>query len=142
MLHEQELAFADWESEVIAGNQFFNQSDFEHAKQNYKKAKKLATKLFDFADDSERAVAALVVSYHNLADLYQQKKQLKRAYRELDEVNAYLLNCLNKEGVSDSNLAAIRRGINKSQGELLNFIKRNNFPSTCISNIAYNKFNH
>ena len=134
-------SFTDWEHKTAKANHYFDQESFEHAKKSYIGAKNLALRLFENSDQPERAVAALVVSYHNLSNLYQQLNQPKRAYSELDEVDAYLANCL-KSGLSSVDVKiAVRHGIDRTRAELFSFIKKNKITSAVDNVFDRAKFN-
>lgn len=135
-------SFIDWERETAIGNQYFNKKHFEKAIKNYLYAKKLASQLFNSSNNPERAVSALVVSYHNLADLYKQKNELKMAYQELDEVDAYLVNCLENGITNAKKMNAVRRGIDKTRAELLSFIQRNKITLAYNNIVSGNKSTH
>ena len=118
------VSFANWELETKIANQYFDQVDFDSAEKKYQHAKELALSLLSKGDEPERAIAALVVSFHNLADLYQKKNDLKNAHLELHSVDAYLVHYL-EGGNPDSNvLNAVRLGIDKTRIELLNFVQK------------------
>ena len=86
--------FSDWERETKTGNLYFSSNKFEQAQNNYFRAKKIAIKLFKDEKENESAVVALVVSYHNLAELYKKQNELNLAYMELNEIDSYLVTCL------------------------------------------------
>jgi len=133
--------FTDWETKTARANHCFDQESFDDAKKNYISAKYLALKLLENTDQPDRAVAALVVSYHNLSNLYQRLNQLKRAYSELDEVDAYLANYL-VSGLSCVDLkCAVHHGIAKTRAELFSFVKKNKIRFVVDNTFDRNEFN-
>jgi len=134
--------FIEWEIKIEKGNQFFADNDFGEAKEEYLCAKELAHQIFESMVSPDSAVPALVVSYHNVADLYKKERKFNQAYQELDEINSYLVSCLEKVGKNSKRSNAIRRGIDMTHAELLSFIQKNKIEITYGNVINTKKHNN
>jgi len=88
---------AIWKSEITAGNHYFNRQQFDDALRHYQNAKTVACALFPHWSDTHAAVSAVVVSYHNLADLYLQAKMPMQAGTELRDSHNFVINALRDE---------------------------------------------
>jgi len=137
-----DIRFLNWENETAIANQYFKRVDFGHAEKKYREAKKIATALFENSNQPERSVAALVISYHNLADLYQEINDLQRAHYELCAIDDYLGNYLVNGIVDSKTLAAVRHGIDKTRAYLLSFIQNNKTMLLNNNHVESFKFNH
>ena len=84
----------EWKKYITAGNRRFSNSDFKAAKLSYDVAKKHAENLFPKWKDPEEAASALVVTYHNLADLYQKQGNFSAAREALEKVHQIVLHAL------------------------------------------------
>lgn len=72
-----------WKQLIIEGNQLFEQKCFAEAFDVYQKAKERAYVLFQIWPDVDEATAALVVSYHNIAELHSENGHKRLEYSEL-----------------------------------------------------------
>ena len=119
-------SFSVWENATKVANVYFDRLDFDVAEQKYIRAKKLSIDLFKQKKQAERAIAALVVSHHNLAHLYQKQSRIEQAHQELESIDAYLNYYLNN-GIENLDLMrSVQMGINQTRSELMAFIKENN----------------
>ncbi len=131
--------FVDWETSIKKGNKYFDSNNLDQAKKSYVVAKELALALFENGINPERAIPALIISCHNLADLYQKREQLKLAYQELDEVDSFLVNYLDTAKKNFKKINAIRRGIDKTRAELLSFIQKNKIELAYVNVVSTSK---
>ncbi|WP_370280110.1 hypothetical protein [Pontibacterium sp.] len=83
-----------WKSAITAGNDCFNAQRNGEAIRHYENAKAVACALYPQSRDAEEAIAAVVVSYHNLADLYLRENLPELAEIELQKSHTYVLNAL------------------------------------------------
>jgi len=72
-----------WRQSIILGNQSAGEHKLIVALMHYHQAKLRAESLFSDWFNPEEAVAAVVISYHSLADFYSRKGKPKMAEREL-----------------------------------------------------------
>lgn len=92
--HRSEYLISEWQSEIRAGNQCYKSRDIDRALMHYERAKQAACSLFSQWKDTKEAIATVVVSYHNLADLYLLMGLPDKAEYELHEVHHYVLNAM------------------------------------------------
>lgn len=83
-----------WKTEITAGNDCFNAQRNSEAIRHYENAKAVACALFPQRRDTDEAVAAVVVSFHNLADLYLRENLPEQAEMELQSAHRFVLNAL------------------------------------------------
>ncbi len=89
-----ELQINQWKAEISSGNRCFNQQRISDAIRHYENAKTVACALFPYWQDTQAAAAAVVVSYHNLADVYLREKLPEHAEIELRKSHNFILNAL------------------------------------------------
>ncbi|OZI43020.1 DUF2753 family protein [Bordetella genomosp. 4] len=68
-----------WQRATLRGNRAYERGDYAAALTQYRAALSLADTLPGQSDDVEAALAALVVSHHNLLTLYEQTGQFELA---------------------------------------------------------------
>ena len=83
-----------WKRNITAGNECFNNNQLISALAHYQCAKSRAKQLLGNWFNAEQAVAAVVISYHNLADLYHREGYFKLEQRELRDVYLFVLSAL------------------------------------------------
>jgi tetratricopeptide (TPR) repeat protein len=64
-----------WKRTILIGNSYFNRGELIDAREQYLQALALAQVLFDRWAVADEAVAAFVISHHNLADLHLNLNQ-------------------------------------------------------------------
>jgi hypothetical protein len=119
-----------WRQEITAANNAFIHGQHARAFGHYNAALELASigvaGLFDvtqdFLEETERHIAALVVTRHNLADLCQQAGQRDSAIEHLCAAHETLFQLLHHENRDVHVLA--QRHSNVTYQELLNFVQR------------------
>lgn len=125
MIKSIPASFSVWENATKVANVYFERLDFGLAEKKYLRAKTLSIELFKRKKQAERAIAALVVSHHNLANLYQKQGRIKRAHQELESVDTYLNRYLDNGIDNIEVMRSVQMGINQTRSELLSFIKEN-----------------
>lgn len=119
-MSNQILKMKRWQQQVQAGNECFNAHQLFAAVAHYQSAKQLAWHLFRYWEDPAEAVAVVIISYHNLADLYLRRLQPEMAGNELDRVHDSLLQEIATE--SDSpRYQALLSGLRRTYQALLEF---------------------
>jgi tetratricopeptide (TPR) repeat protein len=120
-----------WQSMMKIGNQLFGAGDFYSAREQYLQALALAQVLFDRWANAEEAVAALVISHHNLADLHLRIGQPEEAAEYLCAVHEYLLQAAENPRLSAMLRDTSFRHSQRTYTELLGFISEHGqYPST------------
>lgn len=79
----------EWKQLITAGNRNYP-ADLDLSERGYQKAKARASHLLQHWFNEDEALAALVVSYLNLADLYCFKDQPAKAEKEIQTLYGYL----------------------------------------------------
>lgn len=119
-MRNQILKMKRWQQQVQAGNECFNAHQLFAAVAHYQSAKQLAWDLFRHWEDPAEAVAVVIISYHNLADLYLRRMQTDMAGNELDRVHDSLLKEIVDEDES-SRYRALLSGLRRTYQALLEF---------------------
>lgn len=120
-----------WQNMMKIGNQLFGAGDFYSAREQYLQALALAQVLFDRWANVDEAVAALVISHHNLADLHLRIGQPEEAAEYLCAVHEYLLEASRNRRLSDALREAALRHSQRTYTQLLGFISEHGqYPST------------
>lgn len=83
-----------WKKYVIAGNQSLINKDFRLAARQYELARQCAETIFVKWSDPNEAVSALVVTYHNIADLHQVQGNKGSILHYLQKVHKIILKAL------------------------------------------------
>lgn len=111
-----------WKQTIEAGNRCFNAGLWIEAREHYLQALALAQVLFERCLDVDAAVAAFVISQHNLADLHLMLGQPEEAADCLCACHERLLKS-RTDGTLPQNLrAAALRHSSRTYSVLLHFI--------------------
>jgi hypothetical protein len=116
----------EWKKYIIAGNRRFSKSDFDAAKSSYEEARLHAENLFLKWTDPDEAASALVVSYHNLADLHQLQGNFSAARKALQKVHKIVLSALEATSVDSTRHSSLLRASVKTYSAL-------SFHKNCFS---------
>lgn len=120
-----------WKMFICAGNNCFKDKQSLTAITYYQKAIRLSERLFNKEHDIQSAVTTMVVSHHNLADLFIQEGNAKLAENELRTVHQKLSFSL-KEAIPNSlKVEALLWGVSRTYFALISHIK--NHPSKVMS---------
>jgi len=115
-----------WKQHIMLGNQCFDERQLLTAMTHYQSAKSRAHVLFEHWFNPEQSVAALVVSYHNLADLYLREDNPAMAEKELRSIYDYILTQLDKDLPDVKRKRALLHGLKQSYTALLSNLQRYN----------------
>ena len=80
-----------WKNYIVKGNERFAANDLEAADALYRAAKREAESLFETWKDANEAVSALIVTWHNIADLYQRQGDTAAARETLENIHKKML---------------------------------------------------
>lgn len=111
-----------WKRTILSGNSCFNRGDLIDARELYLQALALAQVLFDRWSVADEAVAAFVISHHNLADLHLSLGQPEESAEYLCAVHQRLLNVIQDPQMTPALRQAALRHSNKTYSELLGFV--------------------
>jgi hypothetical protein len=131
-LSPQTLDLELWKIEMSTANNAFIHGQFAHAFNHYRVALDIAKKgvddLLNTQDathllyEAERQIAALVVTYHNLADLFQQSNQLANTVAHLCDAHEILFQLSHHKQAELRELAY--RHVKVTYQELMAFTQR------------------
>lgn len=120
-----------WKSIIEEGNRCFVDGDWVQARERYLQALAEAQLLLGRWSDHEQAVAAFVVSHHNLADLHLTLEQPESAAENLCACHERLLSILGNDALPEALHQAALRHSQRTYLELLHFIAEyGTFPRT------------
>lgn len=108
-----------WKNYITAGNEKFAASDFDSAKAFYEAARTEAENLFSKWKEPDEAVSALIVSYHNMADLYQKQGHTDAARSILERVHQFILRAVTSTPINNRRHSALYRGSIETYSALL-----------------------
>ncbi|MBL4672338.1 MAG: hypothetical protein JKX81_08745 [Arenicella sp.] len=108
----------EWKKCITAGNRDFSEHDFDAARLSYEQAKQHAENLLCQWSDPDEAASALVVSYHNLADLHQLQGDFSAAREALKNVHKIVLNALEESVIDSKRYASLLRASVKTYSAL------------------------
>lgn len=120
-----------WKKTIEAGNRCFAEGDWVQAREFYLHALAEAQVLFGRWADHDMAVAAFVISHHNLADLHLMLGHLEEAAENLCASHERLLQAQSDAALPESLRAAAMHHSRRTYLELLQFIAEHGaFPRT------------
>lgn len=120
-----------WKRTIEQANRCFNLGEWVEARELYLQALALAQVLFERWADPDEAVAACVISHHNLADLHLSLGQPEESAEYLCAIHQRLLQVLQDSRLPDALRQAALRHSNKTYAELLSFISEHGeYPRT------------
>jgi len=120
-----------WKRTIEIANRCFQQGNLVDAREHYLQALALAQVLFERWADVDEAVAACVISHHNLADLHLRLDQPEESAEYLCAIHQRLLRAAQETRLSPALRQAALRHSGKTYAELLNFISEHGeYPRT------------
>lgn len=120
-----------WKKTILAGNSCFNRGELIDARELYLQALALAQVLLERWQDPDEAVAAFVISHHNLADLHLSLHQPEESAEYLCSAHQKLLQVIQNVNLTPALRQSAFRHSNKTYSELLGFISEyGEYPRT------------
>ena len=120
-----------WKRTIEQANRCFNLGEWVEARELYLQALALAQVLFERWPDADEAVAACVISHHNLADLHLSLGQPEESAEYLCAIHQRLLQAMQDSRLQPALRQAALRHSNKTYAELLGFISEHGeYPRT------------
>lgn len=126
----------DWKRLICRGNRCFERGDFACARTVYLEALDVSERLLPAWPDADAAVAAFVVSHHNLADLYVHLDCLDEAGDHLQAAHATLMRMVCDERAAPSLQEAALRHSQRTRAEMLRFAARHGAPDTAMRRLS------
>ncbi|KPA96779.1 MULTISPECIES: hypothetical protein [Pseudomonas] len=120
-----------WRRTIERANRYFNLGELVDAREHYLQALALAQVLFERWPDAEEAVAACVISHHNLADLHLRLNQPEESVEYLCAIHQRLLQAMQDTRLPVALREAALHQSSKTYVELLAFISEyGEYPRT------------
>ncbi|WP_116800569.1 tetratricopeptide repeat protein [Pseudomonas syringae] len=120
-----------WKRTIELANRCFNLGDWVEARELYLQALALAQVLFERWADVDEAVAACVISHHNLSDLHLSLGQPEESAEYLCAIHQHLLQTMQNQRLPPALREAALRHSSKTYAELLSFISEHGeYPRT------------
>jgi tetratricopeptide (TPR) repeat protein len=113
-----------WKRTILKGNSCFNRGDLIDARELYLQALALAQVLLERWVNVDEAVAAFVISHHNLADVHLSLNQPEESAEYLCAAHQRLLDVIQNIRLKPALRLAALRNSNKTYSELLNFTQQ------------------
>ena len=115
--------FAQWQEYISDGNKYLITSDFKAAKFQYEMARQYAEKIFNIEFDLYQAAPALVVTYHNIADLNRKLGDVSSVKFYLEKVHSTILKMLMQTAHDNEKHALLLRLSFKTYNKMIKFKK-------------------
>lgn len=120
-----------WKRTIERANECFNQGELVDAREHYLQALAWAQVLFERWPDPDEAIAACVISHHNLADLHLRLNQPEESAEYLCAIHQRLLQAAQDARLKPELRQAALRHSGKTYAELLGFIgEHGEYPRT------------
>ncbi|QLF94470.1 hypothetical protein HW090_15215 [Pseudomonas sp. ABC1] len=119
-----------WKKTIESANRCFEAGQMIEAREGYLQALAMAQVLFDRWHDADEAVAALVVSLHNLADLHLRLGQVQEAGRCLRNAHERLLDTAQSGRTGAALREAALRHSNHTYLALMQFMAQHGHGTT------------
>lgn len=110
-----------WKQTIERANRLFSRGEYIDAREHYLQALALSRVLFERWHDADEAVAAYVISHHNLADVHLRLRQPEESAEYLCAIHEHLLQCLVDSRLTPELRDACLRHSQYSYVELLQF---------------------
>ena len=112
-----------WKHYVIAGNQSLLNKDFRTAARQYELARKCAENLFLKWANPDESVSALVVTYHNIADLHRKQGNANSILYYLEKAHDVILKTLFKTPIGGQRHQALLSASKRTYSALVSYKK-------------------
>lgn len=122
----------DWKRLICRGNRCFENGENASARTVYLEALDEAERRLATFPDADVAIAAFVVSHHNLADLYLRLDCVEDAFDHLMAAHARLVALLGDGLASPSLQEAALRHSERTRAELTRFTRLHGTPDTAM----------
>ena len=110
-----------WKYYVIAGNQSLINNKFRNAAKQYELARQYAETLFIKWYEPNEAVSALVVTYHNIADLHRKQENKSSVLHYLEAVHKTILHALTATPIEHKRHSALLCASKRTYSALVSY---------------------
>ena len=108
-----------WKQLIANAESCHSEGKTEQAIQLYELAKQYAEQLLDNHSSFDEALAALVVSYHNLSELYTEQDQRDKARKEMQLINKKVREIFAATPKDSDKIAVIQSALQRTHFALL-----------------------
>ena len=115
-----------WRAHIVAGNESFELMQDLSAIGHYQKAILCTNQLLEINNNFRNYVAALIVSFHNLADVFVRLQEYQLAEFELVDVHEILLNQWHQSTEYSHEYDILQWGLSKTYLALASHVKAHN----------------
>jgi len=112
-----------WKHYVIAGNQGLLNKEYRSAARQYELARQCAENLFVKWGNPDEAVSALVVTYHNIADLHRKQGNAGSILYYLEKAHDVILRSLISTPIGGQRYLALMGASKKTYSALVSYKK-------------------
>ena len=112
-----------WKKEIIAGNQCLIQKNFNEAACRYELARQSAEKIYKEWLNPYEAVSALIVTYHNIADLQRKMGNSEGVHFYLEKVHQTILKTLLATSIDDQRFNSLLCASKRTYMALISYKK-------------------
>ena len=112
-----------WKHYAIAGNQSLMNDRFRSAAKQYELARQCAETLFVKWHEPNEAVSALVVTYHNIADLHRKQGNKSSVLHYLEAIHNTILQALTTPPIEHKRHSALLCASKRTYSALVGYKK-------------------
>jgi hypothetical protein len=129
--------FEDWKKCIESANLMFDESDFVQAELLYKKAINIATSAFSEQTMNKHTISMLLVSFHNIADLYSRQERYLDVILSLETAFVYIQTKLDGVVPNSDEAVDLTWGLMKARRQLLTFTSQKDFKTSNATNYKH-----
>lgn len=126
--------FEDWKRCIENANLMFDDSDFVQAELLYKKAIDIAISAFSEKTLNKHTISMLLLSFHNIADLYARQERYLDVILSLEAAFVYIKTKLDGVVPNSDEEVDLTWGLMKARRQLLNFTSQKDFKTSNATN--------
>ena len=116
--------YQDWQEQILAGNEHFENEDLVVAISCYRSAIAIAEDLIKEHENFRIAIVSLIVSFHNLSDVYLMMTEKSKAERELKAAHDRLIGLQSEYPEDFEKQEALMWGLRRTYTALLLHLKK------------------
>jgi tetratricopeptide (TPR) repeat protein len=125
-MHNKDRDIQLWQQSIKAGNTCFEAQQNTMALRHYQQSIRLAESFFEYHHDPKAAVASLLISYQNLADLHLRLNDKPAAEQALQKAYLAISLSLNHASADSQRLDALLWGVGRAYVALAEYKKKLN----------------
>jgi hypothetical protein len=122
--------FEDWKRCIENANLMFDESDFIQAELLYQKTINIAISAFSEQTMNKHTISVLLVSFHNIADLYSRQERYLDVLVSLEAAFVYIKTKLDGVMPNSDEAVDLTWGLMKARRQLLTFTSQKDFKTS------------